>query len=115
MLHINMTQLRFVEVPASNRPEPGAATVVRISGVSVALFNLNGNIFAINDFCVRCGASLAEGCISGLHVTCRKCEWRYDISTGRLTELPALTTDRFEVQVVNSRILVATAPNPSAH
>ena len=109
-----MTQLSFIEVPARNRPEPGAATVVRVADASVALFNVNGHIFAISDFCVRCGASLAQGAITGQYVTCRKCGWRYDIFTGRLTELPALTTDQFEVQVVDSQILVATAPL-SAH
>jgi nitrite reductase (NADH) small subunit/3-phenylpropionate/trans-cinnamate dioxygenase ferredoxin subunit len=110
-----MTQLGFVEVPASNHPKPGTATVVRVSGINVALFNVDGRIFAINDFCVRCGASLAEGCISGPHVTCRQCGWCYDVSTGRLTELPALTTGRFEVQVVDSLILVATASTVTAH
>lgn len=110
-----MTQLGFVEVTASNRPKPGTATVVCISGNHVALFNVDGCIFAINDFCVRCGASLAEGCISGHFVTCRQCGWRYDIPTGRLTELPALTTDRFEVQNFNSRLLVATAATMSTH
>ena len=110
-----MTQLGFVVVAASNRPEPGTATLVHLSGVDVALFNVDGCIFAINNFCVRCGASLAECNISGQYVTCRQCDWRYDIFTGRLTELPTLTTERFAVHVVDSEIMVATAPTLSAH
>ena len=105
-----MTQPDFVEVSTIHRPGPGAVTVVKISGVNVALFNVAGCLFAINDFCMRCGTSLAEGSITGSQVTCRKCGWRYDFTTGRLAHLPALMTDRFEVHVVDSQILVATAP-----
>jgi nitrite reductase/ring-hydroxylating ferredoxin subunit len=90
-------------------------TVVRISGVNVALFNVGGSFYAINDFCMRCGASLAEGCIAGSEVTCRKCGWRYDFTTGRLAHLPALMIDRFEVQVADTRLLVSCAPRTRPH
>lgn len=106
-----MTQRSFVEVKPPDQPDNGEATVVSINGVGVALFNLDGRIFAISDFCVRCGASLASGDVIGNHVSCRQCTWCYDIISGRLTELPALAVDRFEVRINDAHVFVATEPS----
>jgi nitrite reductase/ring-hydroxylating ferredoxin subunit len=109
-----MPQLSFVEVELQVQPADGEATVVCMDGVAVALFNLDGRIYALSDFCVRCGASLALGLVASTHVSCRQCSWRYDIISGRLIELPALATDRFEVRINDGHVLVATAPCASS-
>jgi nitrite reductase/ring-hydroxylating ferredoxin subunit len=106
-----MTERRFVEVATPDRPQVGAATVARISDVAIALFNVGGRILAINDHCIRCGASLASGVVAGTNVSCSSCGWRYDLATGRLTALPALRADTFEVRIVDSRLLVAAEPS----
>ena len=108
-----MTQSNFVEVGPQGRPDHGEATVISVDGVKVALFNLDGRIYALSDFCVRCGASLALGVVTGTHVSCRECSWCYDIISGRLIELPALATDRFEVKVSDGHVLVSTEPSAS--
>ena len=108
-----MTQSTFIEVGPQGRPDHGKATVVSVDGAKVALFNLDGRIYALSDFCVRCGASLALGIVAGTHVSCRQCNWRYDIISGRLIELPALATDRFEVKINDGHVLVATEPSAS--
>ena len=104
-----MPHLSFVKVGLQVQPADGEATVVSIEGVAVALFNLDGRIYALSDFCVRCGASLALGLVSGTHVSCRQCSWCYDIISGRLIELPELATDSFEVRIHDGHVLVATA------
>ena len=106
-----MTHCTFVEVTPDGRPDHGKATVVSVDGAKVALFNLDGRIYALSDFCVRCGTSLASGVVAGTYVSCRQCSWRYDIISGRLIELPALATDRFEVKINNGQVLVATEPS----
>ena len=108
-----MTQSTFVEVELQARPDHGKATVVCVDRAKVALFNLDGRIYALSDFCVRCGASLASGVVTGTHVSCRECSWCYDIISGRLIELPALATDRFEVKINDGHVLVSTEPSAS--
>ena len=108
-----MTPLSFVEVGTQDPPENGETSVVTVDGVAIALFNLDGQIYALSDFCIRCGASLAVGVVVGTHVSCRQCTWRYDIIGGRLIELPALATDRFEVKISDGHVLVAIAPSAS--
>ena len=106
-----MRQPCFVEVELQVKPNDGEASVVSIDGAAVALFNLDGRLYALSDFCIRCGASLALGLVAGSHVSCRQCSWRYDITSGRLIELPALATDRFEVRINDGQVLVATEPS----
>ena len=106
-----MTQPGFVEVRPLDQPDNGGATVVSINGVGVALFNLDGRIFAISDFLRSLRASLASGEVIGTHVSRRQCSWRYDIMSGQMTELPELAIDRFEVRIDDAHVLVATEPS----
>jgi 3-phenylpropionate/trans-cinnamate dioxygenase ferredoxin component len=106
-----MRQPSFVEVELQVQPNDGEASIVWIDGAAVALFNLDGRLYALSDFCIRCGASLALGLVAGTHVSCRQCSWRYDILSGRLIELPALATDRFEVKIDDGHVSVATEPS----
>ncbi|MGZ9058659.1 MAG: Rieske (2Fe-2S) protein [Burkholderiaceae bacterium] len=101
----------FVDVGTQDPPEDGEASVVNVDGMAIALFNLGGQIYALSDLCVRCGASLALGLVAGTRVSCRQCSWCYDIISGRLTELPALVIDRFEVKVNDGHMVVATEPS----
>ena len=104
------TPPNFVEIGTQNPPAKGETSVVTVDGVAIALFNLGGQIYALSDLCVRCGASLALGLVDGTHVSCRQCSWCYDIVSGRLIELPELATDRFEVRIHDGHVLVATSP-----
>jgi 3-phenylpropionate/trans-cinnamate dioxygenase ferredoxin subunit len=101
-----MTLRRLVEVPTQDWPPEGRATVVDASGADVALFNLGGRYFALSDFCIRCGASLARGQVAEAHVNCTCCGWSYEIATGQLPALPGLGVDSFEVEVLPSRLLI---------
>ena len=88
----------------------GCGAVVRGAEHAVALFKVNGEYFAIGDFCIRCGASLALGTVAGHTVRCSHCDWTYDLTNGRSTDIPSLRTDWFEVQVVGAKLMVATQP-----
>ncbi len=95
--------------PAARRERiaPEQAVVARVAGVAIALFDVDGRIVAIDDLCPRCGASLAGGRQEGGHVACGGCGWRYDLSTGAATGLPALRLDRFAVRIEGGEVLVA--------
>ena len=87
-------------------------TVVRVADSTIAVFNVDGRLFAIDDSCLRCGASLASGTLRGRQVICSRCDWQYDVITGCVHGVPRLRIDRFEVKIVNSQVLVATTAMP---
>ena len=60
---------------------PGQARLVNIKGKEIALFNIEGNFFALGNACTHEEGPLAEGDIEGHEVTCRWHGARFDIRT----------------------------------
>ena len=60
----------FVKVAMTNELEPGQARLVEVKGKKVALFNVDGQFFALDNTCTHKGGPLAEGECSGHEVTC---------------------------------------------
>jgi nitrite reductase/ring-hydroxylating ferredoxin subunit len=96
-----------------DRIAPGTGIVVTIAGDAIALYNVGGRIFALDDHCVRCGSSLASGVLEGALVSCSGCDWQYDVTTGCVCGVPALCIDTFEVKIEGPWVLVAAPPRPS--
>ena len=89
----------------------GGRTVVVDTPVgAVALFAIAEALFAIDDPCIRCGASLGAGNVQSTIVTCAGCGWRYDIPTGQVKNVPALRAHVYDVSIVDGRVMVSTTP-----
>jgi nitrite reductase/ring-hydroxylating ferredoxin subunit len=99
----------FVEAAALDQIAPGTSLVVQVSGLSVALFNVDGTIYAINDSCAHAGASLGAGKIEGKTVTCRAHGLKYDITNGYVGGVPGFGVTAYPVQIVAGKILVEAA------
>jgi nitrite reductase/ring-hydroxylating ferredoxin subunit len=97
----------FVEVAQLEQVAPGQSLFVYVGETGVALFNIDGKIYAINDTCVHQGSSLAQGRLSGKIVTCRAHGWKYDVTTGRLTLNPDSGVASYPVEIVGGKIMVA--------
>lgn len=84
---------------------PAPALPLRVEGASgaIALFDVGGEVHAIEDGCLRCGATLMTGALDGAIVTCRACGWRYDVSSGCVIGLPALRLATFPVRRPGAR------------
>jgi nitrite reductase/ring-hydroxylating ferredoxin subunit len=99
----------FIEVATLDQIASGASLVVEVSGVSVALFNVDGAIYALNDACAHAGASLASGKIDGKTVTCRAHGLKYDITNGYVGGVPGFGVTSHAVRIEDGRVLVAVA------
>lgn len=97
----------FVEVATITQIAPGRSLVVDVVGKSVALFNVEGRIYAIDDACVHQGASLGAGKIDGKIVTCRAHGLKFDVTTGFVGGSPGYGVGSHAVQVVDGEIAVA--------
>jgi nitrite reductase/ring-hydroxylating ferredoxin subunit len=99
-----------VDVAALEDIPAGKATRVAIATGTVAIFNVGGLIYAIDDACIRCGSSLSDGALTGMRVVCPKCGWGYDVVTGCVEGVPSLRTDTFKVSVVGAHVELDEAP-----
>jgi nitrite reductase/ring-hydroxylating ferredoxin subunit len=97
----------FVKVATTNEIEPGQARRVDVQGKSIALFNVEGQFFALDNTCTHRGGPLAEGEISGHEVTCPCHGARFDVRTGKVVGPPAQhAVARYGVRVTESDIEV---------
>jgi nitrite reductase/ring-hydroxylating ferredoxin subunit len=82
-----------------------AATVELPTGMELALYNVNGEFYAIENFCPHKGAPLAGGHLCGHEVECDWHGWRFDVRTGEcLTNRGAVET--YEVIIENGWIKI---------
>lgn len=96
----------FVEAAKLDQLAPGQGMTMTVRGVPVALFNVDGTVYAIDDTCRHAGVSLGAGELRGTIVRCRAHGWRYDVTTGHTAHDPEERVTRYPVQVVEGAILV---------
>ena len=69
---------------------PGAALRVVVAGTPIAIFNSNGELYAIGDTCTHEEFSLSDGeLVDDYTVECALHGAQFDIRTGDATSLPA--------------------------
>ncbi|MFQ5896474.1 MAG: Rieske (2Fe-2S) protein, partial [Nitrospinota bacterium] len=74
----------LVEAASASEIAPGTGCAVEVKGKEVALFNVGGTFYAIDNTCTHQGGPLGE--LEGNIVTCPWHEWQYDVTTGELAE-----------------------------
>jgi 3-phenylpropionate/trans-cinnamate dioxygenase ferredoxin subunit len=68
---------------------PGERRVAEVDGVSVAVFNIDGELFAVEDVCTHDGGELASGTLDGFEIECPRHGARFDVRTGGVRCPPA--------------------------
>jgi len=90
--------------------QPGTCLSVEVDGYGVALFNVEGTIYALDNVCPHAGGPLGEGSLQGSHVTCPWHGWRFNVCTGARPENPVFTVSRYRVEVADGDIFVSIPP-----
>jgi len=91
----------FVRVASRSEIPPGGKKLAEVDGHAIALFNVGGTYYAIDDVCTHDGGPLAEGELEGDEIRCPRHGARFDVRTGRALCLPAfepVATHRVEVR-----------------
>lgn len=91
----------FVKVAKIEDLPPGTHQLLDLDGRSIALFNVDGTLYAIDDLCTHDGGPLVEGAVDGFEVECPRHGARFDIRTGKALCMPAfepVSTHRVEVR-----------------
>lgn len=88
------------EVPA------GTIREFQLDGKTVAVANVGGKLFAINNVCLHRGGPLGQGELDGQVVTCPWHGWRYDVTNGKLVTNPAVGVETYPIEVRGDDIFV---------
>jgi len=90
----------WVDVAPVNELAPGSRKVISTEIGPIAVFNLDGDFFAIADICTHDGGELASGACEGDQIICPRHGSRFCIKTGKVLTPPAYEdVETFPVQV----------------
>jgi 3-phenylpropionate/trans-cinnamate dioxygenase ferredoxin subunit len=98
----------FIKIATREELPVGGSKLVEVDDVRIALFNLDGEFYAIEDMCTHDGGPLVEGeVVNGCQVQCPRHGARFDIRTGTAVSFPAFSpTNVFEVSVEGDDVLI---------
>ena len=84
------TSTEFVKLAETGDVAPGQVRVYEVQGRSIALCNVDGAFYAIDDVCTHDGGPLDQGEIDGHQIECPRHGARFDVRDGRALTLPAV-------------------------
>ncbi len=95
----------FITVATTDEIKPGERIIFEIGRHYIAVFNVNGQYYAIEDLCTHDDGPLAEGRLQGFEIECPRHGARFDIRDGRVTARPAvIPIPVYEVRVEGDEI-----------
>jgi 3-phenylpropionate/trans-cinnamate dioxygenase ferredoxin component len=81
----------YVTVAQTAEIAPGQREVFDVEGYYIAVFNVGGTYYAIEDVCTHDDGPLADGELDGYEIECPRHGARFDIRTGKVLSMPAVT------------------------
>ncbi len=97
----------FIKVTNTDDIEPGKVQVYEVAGKQIAIANVDGTFYAIDDICTHDGGSLDQGELEGDQIECPRHGALFDVKTGRALTLPAVAPVKsYPVQVDGDDIKV---------
>ncbi len=97
----------WVDVAGIEELTPGNFRVVDVDGALVAVFNLDGSYYAVEDVCTHDGGTLTGGAVQGDEIVCPRHGARFCIKTGAVLSPPAYEPIHpFPVRVIDGRVQV---------
>jgi 3-phenylpropionate/trans-cinnamate dioxygenase ferredoxin subunit len=98
----------WIDAIAESALAEGEHIVVDVDGVDVALFNLSGQFYAIEDVCSHDGTEIASGELDGDEIVCPRHGARFCVKTGTVKCAPAYEDiASYPVKVADGRVWVA--------
>jgi 3-phenylpropionate/trans-cinnamate dioxygenase ferredoxin subunit len=99
----------FVSVAKTDEIQPGERLIFELGKRWIAVFNVDGQYYAIEDVCSHDDGPLAEGKLIGCQIECPRHGAKFDLRTGEVLTPPALVdVPVYQVRVIGDEIQVST-------
>jgi nitrite reductase (NADH) small subunit/3-phenylpropionate/trans-cinnamate dioxygenase ferredoxin subunit len=96
----------FVSVADAASLPPGQGRTVHINGREFAVYNLDGEFYAIDDRCPHRGGPLGAGGLEKGHVFCPLHGWAFDLKTGACPNRPDRPVQTYPTRVRDGQVQV---------
>ena len=85
---------------------PGTCRTVEAGERAIAVCNVEGSIYALDNTCPHAGGPLGQGHLQGHLIVCPWHRWRYDVRTGERPENPEISVACYTVELEGDAIAV---------
>ena len=96
----------FTRIAAVDDLPPGKGMEALVGDRAIALFNVDGTFYALDNACPHRGGPLGEGELEGTVAVCPWHAWRWDVKTGANVNNPAVKTACFPASVDGGSVYV---------
>ncbi|MCP9451898.1 MAG: Rieske 2Fe-2S domain-containing protein [Nitrospira sp.] len=96
----------FQKVARVDELRPGQSKVVVVNSRAIALFNVDGQYYAIHNSCPHEGGPLAEGRLKGFVVSCPWHDLAFDVRNGQGTDGGGYCVGSYEILVEGADVLI---------
>jgi nitrite reductase (NADH) small subunit len=96
----------FMKVADLSEVQPGQGKAIEAGGKSIALFNVDGTIYALDNTCLHQGGPLGDGDLIDDVVTCPWHGWTYNVRTGEKCDDSSIRVSCYPVKVDGEAIMV---------
>jgi nitrite reductase/ring-hydroxylating ferredoxin subunit len=98
----------FVKVARLDELPIGQGKLVEVNDKRIALFNVGGRYFAIDDVCPHRGGPLSEGDLEGEAIVCPWHGAIFELASGEVKRSPAAAgVTTYDVRLENGEISIA--------
>ena len=106
--------MAFTTIARTSETPPGTISSIEVGEKRIALCNVNGRFYAIDDVCTHDGGPLDQGELEGNLVECPRHGAKFDVTTGKAVVLPAVRPVRtYPVQVEGDDVMVDMELEPA--
>tara|TARA_Y100000310_G_scaffold302635_1_gene340155 strand:- start:13734 stop:14042 length:309 start_codon:yes stop_codon:yes gene_type:complete len=98
--------VEFVEICNKEEIQEGQCKIVNVEDKQIALFNVKGEICAIDNKCAHMGGPLGEGTLEEDIVTCPLHGWKYNVKDGIGPENPNAKVQKYEIKVEDNKVMI---------
>lgn len=95
---------RFIEVAKVKDIRPGGVKLIHFGYQSIALFNIGGAFYAIDEYCTGDGGSLSEGTLIGSTIICCADRCTYYLPTGECLDSATMPLNTYGVHIQGEAI-----------
>lgn len=98
-----------IDLCATAEVAPGMVLKVEAGGLTLAVYNVEGEFYVTDDHCTHGPGSLSEGYLDGHVIECDFHNGAFDIRTGAVIAPPCvIPLQTYKVVVENDRVLIET-------
>jgi nitrite reductase/ring-hydroxylating ferredoxin subunit len=96
-----------IELCSADEVAVGAALKVEKEGLALAVFNVDGEFYVLDDLCTHGPGSLSEGYIEGDVVECNFHNGQFNIRTGEVVMPPCMIPAKtYRTTVENGKVVI---------